>query len=469
MAEDDIAPREASAEYETLELPRRALKALSGLEGLAAGPLSPLGRMEAPAGEADAGALISAWEKLEGAWRWAVPALLDPHRTVALVMGDGNTNLVGQYLFPDAEALGPGFHVSVGKEALTLAGPLSLWHLGATLYSHLTLEEVAEVEPLRLEPSADHFWALMACLDAYRAVALARRLRRIGGGPAGVSAEDAARMWSEGLSFPNPGWAVSLFSLLAPEEVPHDLPERLPRLLEEMARQGQLKAAGDAGSPLYALPEALSPLLWGPTTALNFGLVTQRLTADGSAELTVIGGWRTPGGVWMTDLSELRSGKAALALVGPTLATTIIDNLIGEGYLAPAWEEFAMDTPYTRDALVSRLREMEAAGAAAAAVMGAPETESPSPGFCPACGHPLRAGARFCKGCGAEVATAGLHPAAAVESPRCPHCGSALAEGMAFCNKCGRPLQQEQPAFCPGCGSKLRPGAKFCRECGRKL
>jgi len=48
MAEEDIAPLEAGAAYQSLELPRRALKALSGLEGLAAGPLSPLGRLQAP-------------------------------------------------------------------------------------------------------------------------------------------------------------------------------------------------------------------------------------------------------------------------------------------------------------------------------------------------------------------------------------------------------------------------------------
>ncbi|MDI6831941.1 MAG: zinc ribbon domain-containing protein [Actinomycetota bacterium] len=473
MAEEDIAPLEAGAAYQSLELPRRALKALSGLEGLAAGPLSPLGRLEAPAGAADAGALASAWEKLGGAWEWAVPALFDPHRTVALVMGDGNTNLVGQYLFPDAAALGPGFHLSVGGEALTLAGPLSLWFLGAGLYSRLALEDVMEVEPFRIELSAGHFWALMACLDAYRAVALARRLRRLGGGPAGVGLEDAAKAWSDGVSFPNPGWAVSLFSLLVPDLVPRDLEQGLPRLLAEMARQGHLQAAGESGEVLYALPEALSPLLWGPTTALSFGLVSQRLAGPGGAEVTILGGWRTLGGVWIADLSELGLGKAALALLGPTLATAVIDNVIGEDTPAMSWEGFAMDTPFARDALVSRLREMEAAGKAAAAATGAPEEAAPAtPGFCARCGHELREGARFCRGCGAEVpgAEAGAAAPAAVYR-RCPWCGSKVAEELAFCNRCGKPLREAelQARFCPGCGSRLREGARFCRGCGMKL
>lgn len=357
---------------------------------------------------------------------------------------------------------------------MTLAGPLSPWFIGDGLYSHLALEDVAEVEPFHMEMSADHFWALMACLDAYRAAALERRLRRIGGGPAGVGVEDAARMWTDGISLPNPGWVVSLFSLLAPDEVPRDLPQRLPRLFAEMARQGQLVSAADAGGALYALPEALSPLLWGPTTAFYFGLVTQRLAAGGSVEVTIVGGWRTPGGVWLADLSTLASGKAALALVGPALAEAIIDNVIDEDALAPSWEEFVMDTPYARNALIPRLRELRVKGEAVAAAAGAAPGQGVSapPGFCARCGKPLRAGARFCGVCGAtmEGSEAGAD-VAGVGLRRCPSCGNELQEDFEFCNACGRPLQREelQPDFCPWCGSQLRKGARFCQECGKQI
>ncbi len=429
----DITPREDDAGYETLQISRQALKALPRIEGLQSGPLSPLARMQSPAGSADAEALIAAWEPLDDTWKWAVPALLDPHRIIALVMGDGNTSVIGQYLFPDADAYGPGFNVNVGEESVRLTGPLSLGLLHVGLYAGLVLEDVTEVEPFRVDLAADHFWVLMACLDAYRAVALALRLQRSGGEPRGVRIAGIAKSWSDGISSFNPGWAVSLFSLLVPDQVPRDLPERLPRLLPEMNRKGHLQEFADPGGTLYTPPEALSPLLWGPTTAFSFGLATQRLAEPLTAESTVLGGWRTPGGVWLADLSDMKNGKVSLALTGPTLAEEIIDEILGDDSLAPPWEEFTMDTPYTRDVLAPRLRAIPAADEHAAAGV------SSSPGSCARCGEPLREGARFCRGCGSEL----------------PAAETVVADVRLI--------------FCPGCGNRLREGARFCRECGRRL
>ncbi|MEW6555545.1 MAG: zinc ribbon domain-containing protein [Actinomycetota bacterium] len=433
---EDFVPRGESAVYETLELPRRSLKALAGMEDLGAGPLSPLGRMTAPPGAADADALISAWEKLEGAWSWAVPALLDPHRTIALVMGDGNAGVVGQYLFPDADAWGPGFHMSVGENALTLTGPLGLWLLEVGLYSRLALEDVAEVDPFRVDLSADHFWTLMACLDAYRAATLVRRIRRIGGGPSGVRSEDVARLWSDGVSLVDPGWAVSLFSILVPELVPQDLAEKIPHLLAEMSRLGHLRevVGPDGGGALYALPEALSPLLWGPTTAINFGLVTQSLVEPAAVEFTALGGWRTPGGVWLADLSEIESEGVRLLLAGPLLASDIIDGVLGDDSLAAAWDRFAMDTPYTRDDMVSRLRAMpegEESVKADAEIVSEAKTPA-SRSFCTACGNPIEEGLAFCNKCGKRVG------GTATSQVTCTACGNPIEEGLAFCNKCGK-------------------------------
>lgn len=485
----DITPTRDSAGYETLALPRRALKALGAVDGLIAGPLSPLGRMEAPAGAADAGALITAWEKLEGAWAWAVPALLDPRRTIALVMGDGNSNLVGQYLFPDPDAYGPGFQVSVGEDALTLTGPLTLGLLGIGLYSHLALEDVAEAEPYRSELPSSHLWALAACLDAFRAAALERRLQRSGGAPLGISRAEVEKAWTDGVSRPNPGWAVSLFSLLAPDGVPEGLPEGLGRLLADMARQGWLiEAAGPRGE-LYALPDFLSSLLWGLTTAFDFGLVSLRLADRQVAETTALAGWRTPGGVWLADLSGLAGGRAALALVGPSLALEIIDNALGEDSMAPPWEEFAFDTPFTRDAVLARLRASgtreETADvlpsdrhvsresrddAADAAHEGQPGELS---GFCPACGKPLRQGARFCRQCGKKAEPG--EPLAEAMPGFCPACGKPLREGARFCRGCGHEVrgsandQEHGSGLCPSCGEKVREGVRFCRNCGTEL
>jgi Double zinc ribbon len=430
----DITLREDAAGYETLEISRRALRALSGIEGLQGGPLSPLARMQSPVGAADTSALVAAWEALDDTWKWAVPALLDPRRTIALVMGDGNTNVIGQYLFPDAEAYGPGFNVNVGKETVTLTGPTSLDLLHVGLYSGLALEDVPELEPFRVDLAADYFWVLMACLDAYRAVALALRLQRAGGTPRGVGPAGLARIWADGISSFNPGWAVSLFSLLVPDQVPRDLPERLPRLLQEMARKGHLQEVADSGGTLYAPPESLSPLLWGPTMSFSFGLVTQRLVEPQTAESTVLGGWRTPGGVWLADLSDMNNSGVSLALIGPALAEEIIDEILGDDSLAPPWEEFVMDTPYTRDAMVSSLRAIPAeAVPGMAAEEGAPEEIAPTPErFCTACGNPLGEGLAFCNKCGKAVGGTRGGPVT------CTACGNPLGEGLAFCNKCGK-------------------------------
>lgn len=68
----------------------------------------------------------------------------------------------------------------------------------------------------------------------------------------------------------------------------------------------------------------------------------------------------------------------------------------------------------------------------------------------------------------AEAATL-RHKAAAVAPPgeeiRCPSCGHPVRAGAKFCDKCGASLQ----LTCPQCGATLRPGAKFCDSCGAQV
>jgi hypothetical protein len=42
-----------------------------------------------------------------------------------MLFGDGDTSLIGQYLWPDADVPGPGIRAVVDKDAIHLAGPLS--------------------------------------------------------------------------------------------------------------------------------------------------------------------------------------------------------------------------------------------------------------------------------------------------------------------------------------------------------
>ncbi len=54
---------------------------------------------------------------------------------------------------------------------------------------------------------------------------------------------------------------------------------------------------------------------------------------------------------------------------------------------------------------------------------------------CPACGHPNRPEARFCRSCGASLA----------ESLRCPDCGAEYPPASAICDGCGRQLSTAAP------------------------
>jgi class 3 adenylate cyclase len=48
----------------------------------------------------------------------------------------------------------------------------------------------------------------------------------------------------------------------------------------------------------------------------------------------------------------------------------------------------------------------------------------------------------------------------------CPACGHDIRQGARFCDACGTPLEQAQ---CPACNHPLRSGARFCDRCGTAL
>lgn len=68
-----------------------------------------------------------------------------------------------------------------------------------------------------------------------------------------------------------------------------------------------------------------------------------------------------------------------------------------------------------------------------ASVRQTANTEAPK-STCGSCGMPIIAGAKFCRGCGASLATT------------CPSCGSPFAAGSKFCRRCGAPVVALQPA-----------------------
>ena len=318
----------ATADAQEIALSKRALKAFGEAPGLRCGALSPLARITPPAAPSDRAELLDALTALEGPWVWAAPALVDPHLSVAVLFGDGDTSLVGQYLWPDADARGPGFRAVAGKDNLRLAGPLSDSEVLLSCLDLVTLSGVAEPEPLKMEFSVDQFWATLALLDAYRIALLRRRLSRLGGYPAGVSAVGLAEAWKAGLAAVNPGWSVSLFAQLRPDLLPSGFDTRVAAVVDAMEGAGLLaKLAGDPGDPLgdvYVLGEGLDLLCKAVLTGIvHIGLAVSRLRAENEIEVTAIGGWRPPGGFWLADLSTIPLGGTGAA---SRMATTGIKN-----------------------------------------------------------------------------------------------------------------------------------------------
>jgi hypothetical protein len=440
-----------------IEISRTALKALSKVPQMTCGALSPLARINPPAGPEARPELIKVLTEMSGPWEWAVPALIDPHLTVGLLLGDGEEALIGQYLWSDTEGLGPGFKVTIQDPDLQLAGPIALANIEIGFIDSLALDGVAEVEPIRLQLSSDQFWALTALIDAYRNAVLGRRLTRTLGFPPGVTAEGIKMAWRAGLANPDPSWSVSLFKLLIPDAVPPNFEARLPQVISEMEDANLLtRLEGEPDDPvgdIYLFEEGLEILIQSVTQrALHLGLVVQRIRTPGQVEATVFGGWRTPAGIWLADLSGIgtekgeNSDQIELLLVGPTFMSGLSEQIFGleEGIKAVSFDEYKLETPCSREAILEALRRGE---------IEKPATPvRPQPPFVQVT-PPPRAGQVFCTSCGA-----------------------ALKPGVSFCGQCGSSIQlpeptptTEAPEFCTQCGAHIRPGVRFCGKCGAQV
>ncbi len=366
MSETTVA-----AQAQEIAFSKRALKALGEAPDLRCGALSPLSRIAPPDAPSDPAGLVGALGALTGQWTWAAPALLDPHLTIALLFGDGDTSLIGQYLWPDADARGPGFRAVVGKDDVRLAGPLSGDEVLLSCLDLVSLNGVGEAEPLKMTFDLEQFWATLTLLDAYRIALLRRRLSRQGGYPAGVSGPGLAEAWKAGLAVADPGWSVSLFAMLRPDLVPQGFETRVAGVVDAMDGSGLLgKLPGDPGDPLgdvYIFGQGLDLLCKAVLLGIvHIGLGVERLRAADEIEFTSIGGWRTSGGFWLADLSEIPlggTGSVSVSLLGPRYFAALIEGALGGATQADAAATDApleMATRYSRDALLEALRPASA-------------------------------------------------------------------------------------------------------------
>jgi hypothetical protein len=368
-----------------IRISKQALKAFGELPDLRVNALSPLARMQPPDGPADKAALITALAGMDGPWLAAPPALLSPGSAVLVLFGDGDTSRIGQYLWADPDGRGPGFRAMVGKDVLRLAGPIERDDVLLAALDLAAMPGVEEPEPAAITFSLDQFWATLALFDAYRMTLLRNRLARGIGYPPGVTQQTLAEAWRTGIGRPDPGWCVSLFALLRPDLVPAGFEAQAIPAIDEMdAAELLARLPGDADDPLgdvYILGPGLDDLCNAILDGVvQFGLSVQRLRAANEIDLATVGGWRTPVGFWLADMSAIPfggTGNVVLSLLGSSSFTDLIDHVLG-GNAQATDAPFEMKTPHSRDAVLEALRVSTTAAAEPATTPEVAAAEPPA-------------------------------------------------------------------------------------------
>ncbi|MDO8690191.1 MAG: zinc ribbon domain-containing protein [Dehalococcoidia bacterium] len=433
----DSMASSGTGQLSEIRLSRTALKALASIPGMGCGSLSPLGRVSTPSDPPQRDALVAAVENMAGPWEWAMPALIDPFSTVSLIVGDGETTLLGQYVFPDVSAKGPGFKVFIDGLDLVVQGPVTIQEVEQSVLDLMSLAGVGEAPTLRLTMSGDQFWALNAVVDAYREAALRRRLSRQGGLPIGVSAANVVAAWEAGLAAPNPGWSVSLFSMMIPGSELAGFGKRLPVLLDQMVKDALLfRIEGDSGetiSDLFFFEDSLDSLcqsLYRAST--NLGLTVQRKRAK-AIDMAMIGVWRTGAGLALADVGGITKGQVDLVVAGPPVLVESLETILGAQGEPQAFAQFSTPTPFTKAAILAGLSGTPISFA------GAPTTPVPA---APAPAAVASAPVSPAQAAPMPISPAPASPAQAAPTPKfCAKCGTPLESGVKFCPKCGTNLQ----------------------------
>jgi hypothetical protein len=312
-------------------LPWPALRALPSIPDLRCGPLSPLGRLAAPAGPADPSALASWIQGADPTSRRAFDAMLDPAATLAFWMRDRDIERTLQLLWPDSGA-SEGWAVQVGADGLRLRGPVTLAALEIELRDRLALHLLPESTPLRTRLDARQCWALLALLDALGTRAALRLANRENGTPQAIGTEDVASAWLTALAQRTPGWAAGLALAFAPAGAPEDFPAALAPALDALVDAGWLVAGDTPAGPVYAPGLLLAPLADGVAAASpQFALMrSERLDQDHVETLALIG-FRLGDAIACFDLSALAQNRADLLLLGASDASDCIAALFATG------------------------------------------------------------------------------------------------------------------------------------------
>lgn len=333
------------------------------------GPLSPIWAMAGGDASGDRPALDAVAARLPEGWTGMLPALVDPGRSLGVVVSDGGAQFTAQYVWQDPSGFGPAFQVSHAGDSVTIRGAMTADLIELGLRDVLSLGTLDPVGPWHLEIDAEGFWALAALLDAASAAWLLRRAARLEGRPAGLAMPDVQAAWSLGHTVPNAAWLVAAARLVAPDLVPRWPSDQWAGLLSRLEEAGHVVVLGAAPGDnepdqvmLGETVDALRPLL-GPGQVTCGILLQSRLDA-GSVQALRLVAWRSVVGMVCADLGGLAGGRVDLVRLGPGRLAELLALAMGPRDTAP--QEVSIPT-------------------------------------CPSCGQALRSASRFCPGCGKPV------------------------------------------------------------------
>ena len=157
----------------------------------------------------------------------------------------------------------------------------------------------------------------------------------------------------------------------------------------------------------------------------------------------------------------LRAINPKIQPIGVTLTSFVIENIS-----LPEEVEKSMDKRTSMGVLgdMNKYTQYQAAEA----MREAASTPNSSAGAGMGMGAGMAMGQMFAGMFNQQQAQQPVQQAAPAAKAFCPECGNPVAAGAKFCSNCGA-KQQSAGAACPGCGQPVAPGAKFCANCGQKL
>jgi len=341
-----------------------------------------------PAGQVLGAQVLRARGLLDEPWGQALRALQNPSGCFRTLIPLPERIVVQAYYAGAAGDVGGLVGCWPEPPGMRIRFPLTTEDLLRNSSSLLLADFPAMTDPFRAEFTPAGLAALAAAADVLRQRLFEAMLRRQGEISTGLAAGQLGEVYAQGWRASDARWLVTLFRLVMPSSIP--LPRTLsPAGLGELARAGLLSGERD---PWQATEHLLRLAAWWKTP---LPALAQEVVALDGGQLRDYGyliALRGDGPLWLFEFWQDSAGRPTITLRSRT----------GLGF---------------RHALRTLCRPLEGPGRNTEAGSGPASTAQPAVApsvgtptvadaaqrdvaFCPQCGTPRRAGARFCTGCG---------------------------------------------------------------------